>query len=252
MTKELKVRVRTLKSTYKITSAMKIVAATAFSRLKQNVSVMFGFLDSLIDLSKQAKKSRSNTGSGRRLLIVIGGDRGLCGGYNTAVRKKASLYLKEFPAANVAFIGVKAVLKGQESIFSETIDDLRNWDVLSERLVALWDQYSAIDVIYTAFYSVYNQQVTLVSVYQSVEGAAVVQPEVLDETTIDILPAIYTATVMRAMINAQLCEFSSRMLSMDNATQNAEKMIEMLHLKINKMRQAMITKELAETVSGYI
>jgi F-type H+-transporting ATPase subunit gamma len=256
MTKELKSRLRTLKSTHKITSAMKIVAATAFNRLKHNASPMFYFLESLIALSTQVQRPITSENN-RRLLIVIGGDRGLCGGYNAAIRKKATQYLKDFPDAKVAYIGTKIVLKEYKGIFTETVQTLGQWTVLLDKLQPLWIQYGVIDIVYTVFQTLYDQQVTLISVIP--EGERPVRdlmPQIsvplLDETSIDIFPLIYTAMVMEAIVHAQLCEFSTRMLSMDNATQNAEKMIEALQLKINKMRQAMITKELSETMAGSI
>lgn len=249
MTKELKLRLRTLKSTHKITAAMKIVAATAFNRLRHNAPSMFAFLQSLIALS--TKSHTIDAKNRRRLLIVVGGDRGLCGGYNTAIRKRALQYLKEFPDAEVAYIGTKVVLKEHKGLFTQTVQHLRQWTVLIDQLQPIWGQYGAVDIVYTVFQTLYDQQITLMPVY---DGEPVLDDNatILDETATDIFPLIYTAIVMEAIIHAQLCEFSSRMLSMDNATQNAEKMIEALHLKINKMRQAMITKELSETTSGSI
>jgi ATP synthase F1 gamma subunit len=254
MTKELKARVRTLKSTHKITSAMKIVAATTFNKLKHSMIAKFDFLESLSALSTQMQIRPSNANR-RRLLIVVGGDRGLCGGYNTVIRKKAIQYLKDFPDAEIAFIGTKIILKEYKGIFTDTVQNLREWTVLLDKLQPIWEQYGTVDVVYTFFHSLYDQQVKLASVYSSneppIQSFSPIENDnviILNETTVDISPLIYTATVMQAIVHAQLCEFSTRMLSMDNATQNAEKMIQRLSLEINKMRQAMITKELSETV----
>lgn len=255
MTKALKARIRTLRSTYKITAAMKIVAATIFNRLKHNAPSMFDFLESLIALSTQVQNV---TVAERRLLIIVGGDRGLCGGYNAAIRRKATQYLKEFPEAEVAYIGTKIVLKEYPGIFIEPVQHLGQWVVLRDKLQPIWAQYGSIDIVYTAFHTLYDQRVSLTPVIHDKgdEGAldrgSSHNQIVLNEAVNDISPLIHTATVMKAIINAQLCEFSSRMLSMDNATQNAEKMIQRLSLTINKMRQAMITKELSETVGFLI
>lgn len=249
MTKALKSRLRTLKSTHKITSAMKMVAATTFNRLKYNTPSMFDFLQSLTALPVQSRTI--DVKNDRRLLIVIGGDRGLCGGYNSAIRKRAVRYLKEFPDAEVAYIGTKIVLKEYKGIFTQTVQHLKQWTVLTNQLQPLFGQYKFVDIVYTVFQTLYDQKITLKSVVNAkpvMNDSAVI----LDETAIDVFSLIYTATVMEAIVHAQLCEFSSRMLSMDNATQNAKQMIETLHLKINKMRQAMITKELSETMSGSI
>lgn len=251
MTKELKARVRTLKSTHKITAAMKIVAATTFNRLKHQTIVKFDFLESLIALSIQARQPEKEKGQ-KHLLIIVGGDRGLCGGYNTTIRKNALQYLKEFPDIDVAYIGAKIILKEYKGVFSETIQHVQQWTSLFDKLSPVWDQYDHVGLIYTEFHNLYDQRVIRLSVYEPQPSSETVRPVVLDETTTDILPLTYTAIVMKAIIHAQLCEFSSRMLSMDNATQNAERMIEELHLTINKMRQARITKELSETVSGSI
>lgn len=248
MTKELKARIRTLRSTHKITAAMKIVAATAFNRLKCNTSSMFDFLESLIAVSSEIQNHMVETNK-RRLLIVVGGDRGLCGGYNAAIRKKTIQYLKEFPEAEVAYIGTKIVLKECKGVFTETVQHLRQWTVLMDKLQPIWQQYRFIDVVYTAFHTLYDQQITIASIGNDGPGD---DSMILNETDTDISAVIRTAAVMKAIIYAQLCEFSSRMLSMDNATQNAEKMIQDLSLAINKMRQAMITKELAETVGCLI
>lgn len=254
MTKALKSRLRTLKSTHKITSAMKIVAATAFNRLKHNVVPLFDFLTSLIDLSAHIQRPTTNIRN-RRLLIVVGGDRGLCGGYNVAIRKKAIQYMKDFPDAEVAYIGTKIILKEHKGIFIDTVQHLSQWTVLLDKLQPIWTQYSSVDIVYTVFQTLYDQQVSLINIIS--EGQPIPDPmlqtlTITNETTVDISPLIHTAIVMEAIIHAQLCEFSSRMLSMDNATQNAEKMIGALHLKINKMRQAMITKELSETTAGSV
>lgn len=250
MTKELKARLRTLKSTHKITSAMKIVAATTFNRLKHNASSMFDFLESLIALSRQVQNHPVDT-TERRLLIVVGGDRGLCGGYNTAIRKKAVQYLKEFPDAELAYIGTKIVLKEHQGLFVESVQHLGQWTVLMDKFQSIWAKYAHVDIIYTVFHTLYDQKLVVLPVILGSGVSRVAEDDraiTLDETTSDLYPLIYTAAVMKAIISAQLCEFSSRMLSMDNATQNAEKMIQTLSLKINKMRQAMITKELSETV----
>ena len=250
MTKELKARVRTLKSTHKITSAMRIVAATSFNRLKQQTSQMFDFLDSFINISTRIQRNEHEKNA-QRLLIVVGGDRGLCGGYNASIRKKTAQYLKDFPDAKVAFIGVKVALKDCDILFSETVRHLRQWTVLTDKLNPIWAQFAIIDIIYTSFNSLYDQKIVLMPVVEAFsKNEESVSGALLDETSIDIFPLVYTAFVMKAIIQAQLCEFSSRMLSMENATQNAEKMIDNLYLTINKMRQAMITKELSETVSG--
>lgn len=247
MTKELKSRIRTLKSTHKITSAMKIVSATSFNRLKSSTNHMFGFLGSLTQLKPYMTEPMRDC-THERLLIIVGGDRGLCGGYNTAIRKRASAYTIQFPNSHIGYIGAKTIIKGQSGIFTETVQRLKHWETLLKTLAPLWQTYTCIDVLFTQFQSLYDQQIILKEIRAYPEKTQ--DDLILDETSTNIGIIIHTAQVMKAIVHAQLCEFSSRMLSMENATQNAEKMIQELQLMANKIRQSMITKELSETVAG--
>lgn len=227
---------------------MKIVSATAFNRLKATVSHQFDFLDSMIGLQKYCPAIPLSF-SQKRLVIIISGDRGLCGGYNHKIRQAALSFLEKFPESDVGYIGAKGVLKNKEGIFKETAQILKRWVNLVDLMAPLWPQYDKVYVVYTKFQSLYEQHVVVEEIGQF-QDISDMHTDIINETSINILPLIYTAQVMKTLMNAQLCEFSSRMLSMDNATQNADKMITTLQKTSNKLRQASITKELSETVAG--
>lgn len=281
--KEFRNRIRSVKSTQKITSAMKMVAVAKLKRAQDRVHAARPFALGLgqmverllsIGVAEDLPVSGNHLHQGR-LLILVTSDRGLCGSFNGGLVREARQLLKtwreeETPFA-IACIGrrgrdlLKREFQGQ--IVFDVSDISRNiisWErtqEISRELQSVIARlgFSQIDAIYARYFSAMHQRVTHQQLlpYQSLEGDTpgdevlfdILEPQPGDLFN-DLLPQNLTAQLYRIILESTASEHGARMTAMDNATRNASEVIAKLQLKYNRTRQAMITKELIEVISG--
>ncbi|MFN6955929.1 MAG: F0F1 ATP synthase subunit gamma [Acetobacteraceae bacterium] len=285
--KDLRTRINSVKSTRKITQAMKMVAAAKLRRAQSQAEAarpyaermerMLATLGAAVAGAPDAPVLLAGTGRDQvHLLVVVTADRGLCGPFNTNVsrfarqriraleaegktvklimvgRKGATFLRREFGSRYVGEI----TFQGKKRLGFEDADQIA--DRIREMLAA--GEFDVCSLIYNRFRSVIAQVATeqrLIpapipeAAEQSGELRAVVEYEPDEEAILAaLLPRNLTVQIFRALLESAAGEQGARMTAMDNATRNAGEMIKKLTLNYNRTRQANITKELIEIISG--
>jgi len=282
--KDLKNRIASVKSTRKITKAMQMVAAAKLRRAQEAAEAsrpyterfnsVLGGLASSVGASGSAPKLLSGTGSDNvHLLMVMTAERGLCGGFNSSIAKLARQHANDLIAAGKTVKIVTVGKKGRDVIrrdlgqhFIDHVDmtevkrvgydDARS---IAQNLLARFDS-GEFDVA-TLFFSEFVNVVTQIPTAQQIipaaydsgggESAAFYDYEP-DEATIlaDLLPRGVATQIFAALLENGASEQGARMSAMDNATRNSGEMIDKLTIEFNRSRQAVITNELIEIISG--
>ena len=286
--KDLRLRIASVKSTRKITSAMKMVAASKLRRAQtaaeaarpfaERMERMLGTLAQSLAGQSGAPRMLTGTGSDRvQLIVAVTADRGLCGGFNGSIVRNVRLLVGELLAQGKTVKIMPVGRKGREQLkrdygqyFIEGFEGLGRRgitfpeaDTVAARITALFDEgeFDVCTIVYNRFKSAITQEVTRQQVIpfpvppakaQADTGAKAIYEFEPDEEGIlsAILPRNLATQVFRSMLESQASEQGARMTAMDNATRNAGDMINGLTIKYNRSRQAQITKELIEIISG--
>ena len=276
-TKDIKTRIRSMESTKQITKAMEMVAASKLRQAQNRVTasrpyfeILYGAISDIAasnrDFSSPYLKPHTD---GKSLFIVIAGDRGLAGGYNSNVLK-LSLQQMEGKESVVLPIGKKALdyfrshnIPCHTEAYAEAavlaVGDC--FSIAKDISKAfLKHQYHEIYVVYTDFISVLSQSPTAMKLLPLERPAAapradgvpmdtVYEPSA-EEAFAAIIPEYLGGVIYGALCESRCSEQAARRTAMDSATQNAEEMIDDLTLKYNRARQAAITQEITEIVAG--
>ncbi|HEY3159870.1 MAG TPA: ATP synthase F1 subunit gamma [Vicinamibacterales bacterium] len=281
---DLRRRIRAVKSTQQITKAMKMIAASRLKRAQDRVVAARPFaqrmlrvlngLVSRVDQDAHPLLRIPAQGAGRPLLVVVTADRGLCGSFNSNVIKAAGQFiLNEAPGRDIALgligrkgrdffrrrgfdIRYETVGIFQKMTFGDAIDIA---DAAIEDFTA--GSASSVYLVYNEFKSVMTQRIVVERLLPipRLEGEAAAEagpsvdylyepaPEAIFR---DLLPRHVQVQVYRALLESNAAFFAAQMMAMDAATRNSTDMIENLTLYMNKVRQAAITREIIEVVSG--
>jgi F-type H+-transporting ATPase subunit gamma len=284
--KSYRLRIRSVQSTQKITKAMKMVAAAKLRRAQEQAMAARPYAEAmdkvLAALGQSFKgtgpKLLAGTGSDRvQLLVVATADRGLCGAFNSSIVREARRVIRQMLAdgktVKVLCIGRKArdqLRRDFGALIIDTITELGrprlsfgDAQKVSARVMELFDagEFDVATVIFNRFKSAMTQIVTVQQLIPpppppadsapATTGGAIYEFEP-DEAEIlaDLLPRNLTVQIFRALLENAASFYGSQMTAMDNASRNAGDMIRNLTLQMNRMRQASITKELIEIISG--
>ncbi|GAA3863912.1 F0F1 ATP synthase subunit gamma [Celeribacter arenosi] len=282
--KDLKNRIASVKSTRKITKAMQMVAAAKLRRAQEaaeasrpyteRFNAVLGALSASVGGSDSAPRLLAGTGkSDVHLLVVMTSERGLCGGFNSNIVKLARTRINELVATGKTVKILTVGKKGREQLkrdyshlFVEHIDlsgvktlaysDAQN---IAKSILSRFDaeEFDVATVFYAQFKNVVTQIPTALQIipaaYEVEEGAdtAVYDYEPSEEAMLaDLLPRGIATQVFAALLENGASEQGARMSAMDNATRNAGEMIDKLTIEYNRSRQAVITNELIEIISG--
>ncbi len=284
--KELKNRITSVKSTQKITKAMKMVAAAKLRHAEEAANAarpyaerMEAMMVSLASGLEGREGPRLLQGSGsdqRHLIIVATGERGLCGGFNSSIAKAASLKVQALIADGKDVKILCVGKKGRDALkrrFGHLIIDFVDLSgskrigfgdaqPIAQRALTMFenDEFDVCTVFYAKFVSVMTQEVTaqqLIPASIPEKTGTEVENEVdydyepeEEEILADLLPRNISVQVYKALLENSASEQGARMSAMDNATRNAGEMIDKLTLQYNRERQAAITSELIEIISG--
>ena len=275
-TKEIKTRIRSMESTRQITKAMEMVAASKLRRAQAQVlntrpyfETLYATINDIIDSTRDLSSPYLTSRSGNKALyIVIAGDRGLAGGYNSNILKLVTAQMKD-KDAQVLPIGKKAAdYFRSHNVPTLTEDHAIAADVslgdcfsIAKTLCKAFraGQFDEIHVAYTNFVSVLSQtpatlqMLPLLRTSTGREGT--VNSDILyepssEETFDAIIPEYLGGILYGALCESRASEQAARRSAMDSATQNADDMIADLSLKFNRARQAAITQEITEIVAG--
>jgi F-type H+-transporting ATPase subunit gamma len=280
---DIRRRIRAVKSTQQITKAMKMVAASKLRRAAERIQQarpyaiqmqrVLNSLASRVDPAAHAllDDRREPKAGGRALLVIITADRGLCGSFNTNVIKAATAFINEDMSRPVALglVGRRGrdyFARRRFEIMHQRINlfaTLRFADAQAIANVAIeafvGAEVDSVSLVYNEFKSVMQQRVVIEPLLPiprgtfHAEAGAVVEykyePEP-NELFRRLIPNHVEVQVYRALLESAAAEHAARMTAMDAATRNSAEMIDQLTLHMNKVRQAAITREIIEVVSG--
>lgn len=289
--KDLRNRIASVQSTQKITSAMKMVAASKLKRAQasaedgrpygERMERMLAQMVAGMSGLESAPKLLSGHGTANRyLLVVVTGDRGLCGGFNSNVAREAKRRIASLTAegkqVKVLCVGRKGrdvLRRDHAGLIVETMENVtRNGAQfgpardIAKRLRNMFEagEFDTCVLLYTTFKSAISLIVTAKQIIpfpvEELEGKAAEAPvggdagyelePAEDQLLGALLPANLSMQIFRALLESFASEQGARMTAMDNATNNAGDMIDKLRMKYNRTRQAAITTELIEIISG--
>ena len=287
---DIRRRIKSVKNTQQITKAMKMVSAAKLKRAQDRVVTARPFANKMMEvLGELAKRTDENfhhplldrRGDERYLLVLVTADKGLCGAFNTNLTKTAQAFIKDNPDKTIELLPIgrkgrdffrnrHATLVGEflgvtgkgRVEFSEALEVARH-------VIKLYTDDEGIDkvfLIYNEFKSVLSQRVVLeqllpVARAKEEEPADVKSQQPLtlvdyiyeqppEEIFARLLPRLIETQVFRALLESVASEHGARMTAMDSASKNASELIDTLTLNMNRVRQAAITNEIIEVVSG--
>jgi F-type H+-transporting ATPase subunit gamma len=287
--KDLRVRIASVKATQKITKAMQMVAAAKLRRAQEaaeaarpyseRMGAVLANIASKVD-GTDAPRLMAGTGkSDTHLLVVCTAERGLCGGFNSQIVRLAREHIRRLQAdgktVKILAVGKKGVdilRREYGSLIADRVD-LRevkqlgfvNADSIAKKVIALYNEggFDVCTLFFSQFKSVIAQIPTAVQLVPAApaaaqsdavksDGVSAVYDYEPDAGAIldDLIPRNIAVQIFRALLENAASEQGARMSAMDNATRNAGDMINRLTLSYNRQRQAQITKELIEIISG--
>ena len=284
---DLKKRITSVKSTQKITKAMKMVAAAKLRKAQESAEKGRPFsekmnniilnLNSSISDKENASKFLVGTGKDNvYLCVVITADRGLCGGFNTNICRKAKNYfekiLKEGKTLKIFTVGSKGHDQLKRAYGSYIIEktnfkgfkniSYKEAEEIGKKIIKLFNdnKFDVCKIFYNKFKNVITQipqaqqiipieNVQNKNDYKNLENFYEFEPEE-NEILEDLLPRNISTQIFKAFLENAASEQGSRMTAMDNATRNAGDLVDKLTITYNRSRQAAITKELIEIISG--
>ena len=283
--KDLKNRIESVKNTRKITKAMQMVAAAKLRRAQDAAEASRPYSERfnsvLASLAASVGSSESAPlllrGTGKQdvhLLVVMTAERGLCGGFNSSIAKLARNYAAQLKESGKQIKIITVGKKGRDAIkrdlgqyFVEHVDlsefksiKYTNAQSIAKALLARFDdnEYDVATIFYSKFVNVVTQIPTTQQIIpatfddQSSTSDTTIYDYEPDEETIlaDLLPRGVATQIFSALLENGASEQGARMSAMDNATRNAGDMIDKLTIEFNRSRQAVITNELIEIISG--
>ena len=285
--KDLRNRIASVKATQKITKAMQMVAAAKLRRAQeaaeaarpysQRMATVLANITQAVGGGGEAPALMTGTGkTDVHLLVVATAERGLCGGFNSQIARFAREHIRRLLAdgktVKVITVGKKGFDILRREYASLIIDrvDLRevkqvgfaNADAIARKIIALFaeGQFDVCTLFYSEFKSVITQVPTALQIIPAAPAAAArtengataiyeYEPEP-GEILSDLIPRNIAVQIFRALLENAAGEMGAKMTAMDNATRNAGDMINRLTISYNRQRQANITKELIEIISG--
>ena len=282
---DLKKRISSVKSTQKITKAMKMVAAAKLRRAQESAergrpysekmnNIILNLSSGLSD-KENAPKLLTGTGEDKvHLCVVMTADRGLCGGFNSNIIKKAKSYFKKLSDNGKTLKIITVGSKGYDQLKRVYKDNIiENISFKESKNANYFDANKVGKIIIekfenkefdvcTIFYNQFKNVITQIPQEQQIIPLKMIEDETNkseesyefepdeDEILGNLLPKNISTQIFKAMLENSASEQGSRMSAMDNATRNAGEMVDKLTIEYNRSRQAAITKELIEIISG--
>jgi F-type H+-transporting ATPase subunit gamma len=275
---DIRRRIRSVKSTQQITRAMKMVAAARLRKAQERIFNARPYANQMMTLlSSVAARTTDRCHPllaerpiQRQLLVLVTADRGLCGGFNSNLIRAAQTYLDEHRDRDISIIAVGRkgrdyFVKRPVKVIAEHINifgrlEFHQSQPIAKEIIDLYteEKVDSVDFIYNEFKSIMTQRVMIerylpIKAIRPAEGESLIDyiyEQPAQEIFNSLLPRYVEIEVYRALLESQAAELAARMTAMDAATNNASDMIDSLTLYMNRVRQAAITREIIEVVSG--
>ncbi len=278
--KSIKKRIVSVKNTRQITKAMKMVSAAKLRRAQENVVAARPYAKKLGEVLQSLSLNQEGDlhpllekrDARKLLLVVVTSDRGLCGGFNSNLCKAGDRYIKE-NAGSYEQISVMTVGRKGNEFFRSRYSIYRNYAnvlakpnyqtaaVIAQEIIDgfVAGEYDQVELLYNSFRTVMSQDITFQPLLPVVPEGKGVEDETpvefiyepsVDELLAEILPKNIEVQIFKSMLESVAGEHGARMTAMDSASKNASEMIGKLTLQYNRARQAAITTELMEIISG--
>ena len=279
--KSIKKRIGSVKNTRQITKAMKMVSAAKLRRAQENVVAARPYASKMSEVlgrlsgnvpSDCSPLIQRREHSNKALLIVVSSDRGLCGGFNANLCKAADRFVKErkadFTELKIMTLGKKGndFMKRRHGVWKNHANLLSTLNYQTAALIAqeiidgyLEEEYDEVHLVYNEFRSVMSQEITFAQLLpvtppasekEEVEPREYIYEPGQAELLAELLPKHIEVQVFKTLLETVAGDHGARMTAMDSASKNATEMIGKLTLIYNRARQAAITKELMEIISG--
>ena len=275
---DIRRRIRSVKSTQQITRAMKMVAAARLRRAQDRIFNARPYANEMMTLLSSVAGRTTDRSHPllavrpirRQLLVLVTADRGLCGAFNTNLVRATLAYMEEHGDREISMMvvgrkGRDYFIRRPVNIIGEHVNifgrlQFSQVQPIAQRIIELYtkEEVDAVDFIYNEFKSIMTQRVVVerylpIKPIQPAAGESLVDyiyEQPAQEIFNALLPRYVEIEVYRALLESQAAELAARMTAMEAATNNAAKMIESLTLYMNRVRQAAITREIIEVVSG--
>jgi F-type H+-transporting ATPase subunit gamma len=286
---DIRRRIKSVKNTQQITKAMKMVSASKLRRAQERVVAARPFTNKMMEvLGELAKRTDEDfhhplldqRGDVRYLMVLVTADKGLCGAFNTNLVKAGQSFVKENPGKTIEILAIgrkgrdffrsrNAVIAGEYiGLTGKGRVDLAEALDVARHIIKLYTEDEGIDkvfLIYNEFKSVLQQRVILEQLLpvsrekeeetetksnQPVSLVDYVYEQSPAEMFGELLPRLVETQIFRALLESVASEQGARMTAMDSASKNASELIDSLTLGMNRVRQAAITNEIIEVVSG--
>ncbi len=282
--KDIQRRIKSVKNTQQITKAMKMVAAAKLRRAQENIEAARPYAEKMAELvsslasmsSPESHPLLASTGGPRTGLLVVTSDRGLCGGFNTYLIRKAENFMSEKGSDNVSLSltgkrgldyfkrrNVQIIDSKPATSVTPSYESARETAL---KLIGLFlgEELDEVHIIYSRFESALTQTPVVQRLLplapeagereesgaEEGESTEVLYEPSVDQVLQNLLPKYIEVQIYRALLESAASEHGARMTAMDSASRNASDMIGSLTLRYNRLRQAAITSELMEIISG--
>ncbi|KAJ5636813.1 ATP synthase subunit gamma [Penicillium longicatenatum] len=259
--REIEGRLKSIKNIQKITNTMKVVASTRLTRAQRAMdeSRVYGETSNTVFEKAETKPLEDK----KTLYVVASSDKGLCGGIHSSLSKAARRLLASDPEADLVILGEKGKAQlsrfASEKIllsFSNVCKDIPTFadaQAVADQISLLPTDYSSVKVIFNKFVNAQTYEATVIEAYSEeaiTQSANISAFEIDDEALTSLREYALANNIFWAMAEGHACEISARRNAMENASKNAGEMINKFQILYNRQRQATITGELVEIITG--
>ncbi|TVY28076.1 ATP synthase subunit gamma, mitochondrial [Lachnellula hyalina] len=261
--REIEQRLKSISNIEKITKTMKIVASTKLNRAQRAMTESRQYGKTSNTVFEQAETKPLESEGKKTLIVVSGSDKGLCGGIHSGLSKQVRRMLVETPDADIVVLGEKCKAQlsrsnGKNIVLSfnnvgKNIPTFAEAQAIADQISLLPADYASIQIVYNKFVNATSYEPTPVEAFS--EEAIKESPnfsafEIDDEVLTNFREYALSNTLFWALAEGHACEISARRNAMDNASKNAGDMISKYQILYNRTRQAVITGELVEIITG--
>ncbi|PWN36244.1 putative ATP3-F1F0-ATPase complex, F1 gamma subunit [Meira miltonrushii] len=269
--RELEGRIKSVKNIEKITKSMKMIASTKLAKAQRAMHAAKAYGQTNDEVFKNAEAKQSE--GGNQLYVVVSSDKGLCGGIHSSVSKRTKTELKQIGGAagsadssegpRLVVLGDKAKAQLSRSLgkniaisFNQVGKDVPTFadaSAIADKIIASGVKFDQVNIVYNAYVSAISFESNILTVFgeEALRNAANFNAyEQEDDTTKDLAEFALANAIYAALVEGHAAEINSKQNAMDNASKNAGEMIQTLGMAYNRGRQAQITNDLIDIITG--